>query len=211
MLAWLCETQQNDGHLSTGFTSTLPAMMELSNRGHVDLATKLALDHRFPSWGYAVDNGATTLWERWDGYVPERGLQDSGMNSFNHYAFGAVGEWMTRVLGGIEFDEDHPGWSHFAIHPRAGSGVSSVRAEQATIRGRILSAWSRANGAFELEVAIPANTSATVTIPAKDIGAITEGGRSIQEAAPNVKVVSVKDGEAVLEVRAGRYKLQART
>jgi alpha-L-rhamnosidase len=118
---------------------------------------------------------------------------------------------MTRALGGIELDEDHPGWSRFAIHPRAGSGVTSVHAEQATIRGRIVSAWSRANGAFELEVAIPANTSATVTIPAKDAAAITEGGRPIQEAAPNVKVVTVKDGEATLEVRAGRYKFQART
>src|SRR6202008_4775948 len=79
------------GHLSTGFTSTLPALLELSRRGRTELATKLVLDKTFPSWGYAIEQGATTIWERWDGYVPERGLQDAGMNSFNHYAFGAVG------------------------------------------------------------------------------------------------------------------------
>jgi alpha-L-rhamnosidase len=185
-------------------------MMELSKRGRAALATKLALEHAFPSWGYAIDNGATTLWERWDGYVPERGLQDSGMNSFNHYAFGAVGEWMMRVLGGIDFDEDHPGWSHFAIHPRPGPGLDSAQASYATIRGRIGTAWSRSNGTFDLEVTIPANTSATVTIPAKDAASVTEGGRPIQEAAPYAQVVSAKDSAVVLEVLAGHYKFQGR-
>jgi alpha-L-rhamnosidase len=198
------------GHLSTGFTSTLPALMELSKRGQIELATKLALDHRFPSWGYSIDNGATTLWERWDGFVKGRGFQDAGMNSFNHYAFGAIGEWMMRVVAGIDFDEEHPGWSHFEVHPRAGSGISSVHAERATIHGRVSSVWERSADAFDLEVGIPANTSATVTIPAKDASGLLEGGKPIQEAAPNVRVVSVKGGEAVLEVRAGHYKFQSR-
>ena len=198
------------GHLSTGFTSTLPALMELSNRGQVKLATKLALDHRFPSWGYAIDNGATTLWERWDGYVKERGLQDSGMNSFNHYAFGAIGEWMMRVLAGIDFDEEHPGWSHFAIRPRAGLGIDFVRAERATIRGHIQSKWTRRNDTFDLEVTIPANTSATVTLPTPDVASLTEGGHPIEEAAPNVRVVSIRNREAVLEVSAGSYHFKAR-
>jgi alpha-L-rhamnosidase len=192
------------GHLSTGFTSTLPAMMELSNRGHADLATKLALAHDFPSWGYAIDNGATTLWERWDGFVPERGLQDSGMNSFNHYAFGAVGEWMMRVIAGIEPDEDHPGFAHFSVHPRAGSALSSAAASLDTIRGRISSSWSRTGDAFELEVSIPPNTSATVTLPAKDPASVTEGGQP-------VKAVSSGKGEAVLEVQSGTYRFRSRT
>ena len=191
------------GHLSTGFTSTLPAMMELSRRGRVDLATKLALEHGFPSWGYALDHGATTLWERWDGFVPERGLQNSGMNSFNHYAFGAVGEWMMRVLGGIEPDEDHPGFGHFSVHPRAGTALSSAAASLETIRGRISSSWSRAGDAFELEVSIPPNTSATVTLPAKDAASVTEGGQP-------VKAASSGKGEAVLEVQAGTYRFRSR-
>jgi alpha-L-rhamnosidase len=191
------------GHLSTGFTSTLPALMELSNRGRADLATKLALDHRFPSWGYAVDNGATTLWERWDGFVPERGLQDSGMNSFNHYAFGAIGEWMVRAAAGIEPDEEHPAWSHFRVHPRAGPALTSAAATLDTIRGRISSTWSRTGDAFDLEVSIPPNTSATVTLPAKDPASVTEGGNRIP-------AVSTGNGEAVLELRAGTYHLRSR-
>ncbi len=199
-----------DGHLSTGFTSTLPAMLELSRRGHVELATKLALDHRFPSWGYAVDNGATTLWERWDGYVKERGLQDASMNSFNHYAFGAIGEWMMRVLAGLEPDEEHPGWERFTVHPRPSAGITSVKAEHATIRGRIVSAWSREGGTFRLEVTIPANTSAAVIVPAKDAASVSEGGRPLSEAAPHVRLVSVQAGEAVLDVRAGSYHFESR-
>ncbi|HEV8112266.1 MAG TPA: family 78 glycoside hydrolase catalytic domain [Planctomycetota bacterium] len=200
-----------DGHLSTGFASTLPALMALSERGHVELATKLALDHRFPSWGYAIDNGATTLWERWDGFVKGRGFQDAGMNSFNHYAFGAVGEWMMRVLAGIDLDDEPPGGSRFVIHPRAGSGLRSVTAVRATIRGRVATSWTRDEHSFTLDLTIPANTSATVIVPAKDLAGLTEGGVPIDAAAPNVRVVSIRDGEAVLEVRAGTYAIRSET
>jgi alpha-L-rhamnosidase len=200
-----------DGHLSTGFASTLPALMELSERGHVELATKLALDHRFPSWGYAIDNGATTLWERWDGFVKGRGFQDAGMNSFNHYAFGAVGEWMMRVLAGIDLDDEHSGGSRFVIHPRAGSGLSSVTAVRATIRGRVATSWTRDGSGFTLELTIPANTSAMVIVPAKDASGLTESGQPIEAAAPHVRVVSIENGEAVLDVRAGTYAIRSRT
>lgn len=199
------------GHLSTGFASTLPALVALSNGGRHDLAAKLVLDHRFPSWGYTIDNGATTLWERWDGFVKDRGFQDAGMNSFNHYAFGAVGEWMVRMLAGIDLDPESPGWSRFRIHPRPCAGVNSLRAERATIHGHIVSSWTTNDQGFELEVGIPPNTSATVVIPAKDGAKIEEGGRPVAEAAPNVRVVSVKDGEATLEVRAGKYKFRSKT
>ncbi len=197
------------GHLSTGFASTLPALVELSKGGRHDLAAKLVLGKTFPSWGYEIENGATTLWERWDGFVKDRGFQDPGMNSFDHYAFGAVGEWMMRMLAGIDFDPEHPGWSRFTIHPRPCAGLASVHAERASIRGRIVSGWSLAEGAFDLEVAIPANTSATVVLPARDGAKLEEGGRPIADAAPNVKVLSVKDGEATLDVRAGRYKFRS--
>ena len=197
------------GHLSTGFASTLPALVELSKGGRHDLAAKLVLDKTFPSWGYEIENGATTLWERWDGFVKDRGFQDAGMNSFDHYAFGAVGEWMMRMLAGIELDPEHPGWSRFTIHPRPCAGLTSLHAERASIRGRIVSGWTLADGAFELEVAIPANTSATVVLPARDGSKLQENGRPIADAAPHVKVLSVKDGEATLDVRAGRYKFRS--
>jgi alpha-L-rhamnosidase len=197
------------GHLSTGFASTLPALVELSKGGRHDLAAKLVLDKTFPSWGYEIENGATTLWERWDGFVKDRGFQDPGMNSFDHYAFGAVGEWMMRMLAGIELDPAHPGWSRFTIHPRPCAGVSSLHAERASIRGRIVSGWTLSDGAFELEVAIPANTSATVVLPARDASKLEEGGHPIVDSAPHVKVLSVKDGEATLDVAAGRYKFRS--
>lgn len=194
------------GHLSTGFTSTLPALLELSRRGREKLATKLVLDRSFPSWGYAIEQGATTIWERWDGLVPERGLQDAGMNSFNHYAFGAVGEWMMRTLAGIEPDEDHPGWERFSIHPRPGLQLSFVRAEHDTIRGKIASAWKREGGEFRLDVTIPPNTRAAVFVPAKDAASVTEGDRPLAEAAPHVRFVEMRGPAAVLDVAAGSYR-----
>ena len=194
------------GHLSTGFTSTLPTLLELSKRGRSELATKLVLDKTFPSWGYAIEQGATTIWERWDGFVPERGLQDAGMNSFNHYAFGAVGEWMMRTLAGIEPDPEHPGWSRFSIRPRPGTQLSFVRAEHDSIRGRIASAWEREGGEFRLDVTIPANTRATVHVPAKNESSVTEGGKSLGESAPHVRFVEMRDGAAVLDVAAGSYR-----
>jgi alpha-L-rhamnosidase len=198
------------GHLATGFTSTLPALLELSRRGRTELATKLVLQKSFPSWGYAIDQGATTIWERFDAYVPERGLQDAGMNSFNHYAFGAVGEWMMRILAGIEPDDSHLAWERFSIHPRPGPQLSSVRAEHDTVRGKIASAWSRANGEFRLDVTVPPNTSATVFVPAKDAASVTEGGAPLAQAAPHVRFVGMRGGEAVLEVAAGSYRFVGR-
>jgi alpha-L-rhamnosidase len=198
--------EEYGGHLSTGFTSTLPALLELSRRGRTDLATKLVLQKTFPSWGYAIEQGATTIWERWDGLVPGRGLQDAGMNSFNHFAFGAVGEWMMRILAGIEPDEEHPGWERFSIHPRPGSQLSFVRATHRTIRGEIASAWSRENGEFHLDVTVPANTRATVFVPARDASSVTEGGQPLARAAPHVRFLEMRDGEAVLDVAAGSYR-----
>ena len=87
------------------------------------LGRRLHADQRHDvpvSWGYSIENGATTIWERWDGYVKGRGFQDKGMNSFNHYAIGAVGEWMYRVMLGINTDDAHPGYKHFVMRPRAG-------------------------------------------------------------------------------------------
>ena len=168
------------------------------------------LQKSFPSWGYAIEQGATTIWERFDAYVPERGLQDAGMNSFNHYAFGAVGEWMMRILAGIEPDENRVAWERFSIHPRPGPQLASVRAEHDTVRGKIASAWSREGGEFRLDVTVPPNTSATVYVPAKDAASVTEGGAPLAQAAPHVRFVGMRGGEAVLDVAAGSYQFVGR-
>ena len=157
--------EKYDGHLSTGIQTTHRAMMELSDRGYGDLAWKLIMDRRFPSWLYMIDNGATTIWERWDGYVKDRGFQDPGMNSLNHWALGSVGEWMWRNIIGLQPDEESPGWKHFTIAPKPGGGVTWAKGEYESIHGRIQVEWKIRNKTFKLDVTIPPNTTATVVLP----------------------------------------------
>ncbi len=101
-------------------------MLQLSKLGQNELAYQLVESERFPSWGYSIAQGATTIWERWDGFVKGRGFQDKGMNSFNHYSLGAVGEWLYSVVLGINFDEDKPGMEHIILRPMPG-GYITVR------------------------------------------------------------------------------------
>jgi len=153
------------GHLSTGIQSTLRMMLELTRWGYTDIAYALMNKTTIPSWGYMVENGGTTIWERWDGFVEGRGYQNPGMNSFNHYAIGAVGEWMYRVIGGLNPDPVAPGWKHFVIRPIPGGGLTWARCAFESPRGRIESNWKLQGNAFELDVLIPPNARATVALP----------------------------------------------
>jgi len=162
------------GHLSTGIQSTVRAMLELTRWGYADLAYDLMLRRTIPSWGYMVEHGGTTIWERWDGWVEGRGFQNPGMNSFNHYAIGAVGEWMYRVIGGLNPDENAPGWKHFFVRPippvrsvgeGGGGGLTWAKVGYKSIRGPIRSEWRIEAGRFTLDVAVPPNTTATVQLP----------------------------------------------
>ncbi|MCW5553325.1 MAG: glycoside hydrolase family 78 protein [Verrucomicrobiae bacterium] len=166
-------------HLSTGIQTTHRAMLELTRHGESALAWQLLTNRTFPSWRYMIDNGATTIWERWDGYVQGRGFQDAGMNSFNHWAFGAVGEWIWRNLAGFNPDETQPGWKHFTIAPRPGGGVTWSKAEYQSIRGRIACDWRIESGELAVHVLVPPNTTASLLLPASDATRITEGGRVI--------------------------------
>jgi len=197
------------GHMSTGFHSTYRMMLELTRAGHSDVAYKLINTQTFPSWGYSIENGATTIWERWDGYVKGRGFQNKSMNSFNHYAIGAVGEWMYRVILGINNDDDHPAYQHFVLHPHTGGGLSWAKGSYDSIRGRIASSWSIANGTLSLDVTIPANTTATVYVPAKSAATVTESGKPIS-AASQVKFLRMEDEAAVFLVESGKYHFEAR-
>ncbi|MDK3160830.1 family 78 glycoside hydrolase catalytic domain [Kamptonema cortianum] len=156
-----------NGHMSTGIQTTLRLMLELSRFGYHKEAYDLLTKTTIPSWGYMIENGATTIWERWDGYDRDNGFQDPGMNSFNHYAIGAVGEWMYRVIGGIRPDEAAPGWKHFFIEPVPGGGLSHATCSYESIRGLIKTQWRIDSGTFHLQVTIPANCSATVILPGK--------------------------------------------
>jgi alpha-L-rhamnosidase len=169
--------KRESGKLTTGFQSTIRLMNELSRRGRSDLAYSLALRTEMPSWGYMVENGGTTIWERWDGWVKGRGFQNPGMNSFNHYAIGAVGEWVWRPVAGINPDESEPGYRHFIIRPIPGGGLSSARGEYRAITGTIVSHWRIEDGLFTLDVTVPCNTSATVYLPGCRAGRTVGSGR----------------------------------
>jgi len=197
-----------NGHMSTGFHSTYRMMLELTGSRHNDVAYKLINNRTFPSWGYSIENGATTIWERWDGYVKGRGFQNKGMNSFNHYAIGAVGEWMYRVILGINNDDSHPAYEHFAIRPQPGGGLKWAKGSYNSIRGKIESGWTIIGSKLRLNITIPANTTATVYVPTKDSGSVMEGGKPVTAGA-GVKFLRMEDGAAVYEVQSGAYSFES--
>jgi alpha-L-rhamnosidase len=163
------------GHLTTGFLGTPVLCKALSDNGHLDEAYLLLNRKEYPSWLYPVTKGATTIWERWDGIKPDDTFQNPGMNSFNHYAYGAIGEWMYRVVAGIQIDEANPGYKHIVIEPRPGGGLTSARASVETMYGLVVSRWEIAGSKLTLKVQIPANTTATVKLPNGKVEEIGSG------------------------------------
>ncbi len=154
-----------NNHLSTGFVGVGYLCPVLTEAGYTGAAYTLLLNTTFPSWGYSITQGATTIWERWDGYTPEQGFQDTGMNSFNHYSLGSVGEWLQRYVAGIDTDPGQPGFAHIRIQPCPDRRLSFVRASFESVRGCIESDWTLNGDTFTLNVTVPANTRATVTLP----------------------------------------------
>jgi alpha-L-rhamnosidase len=196
-------------HPSTGIQTSHHMMLALSDNGRHDEAWRLISLRTVPSWGHMIDMGATTIWERWDGYVKGRGFQSPVMNSFNHPAFGAVGEWVWRELAGINPDEQQPGYKHFLLRPRPVGDLAWVKARYDSIRGPITSDWRMADGRFQLHVEIPANTTATVVVPTSAPGSVTEGGKPAG-ASPGVGLVKTVDGTAAMfRVESGRYDFSA--
>lgn len=196
-------------HLSTGIQTTHRALLELARHDHTDVGWQLLTNRSFPGWLYMVDNGATTIWERWDGYVKGRGFQDAGMNSFNHWAFGAVGEWVWRHIVGLNPDDTQPGWKHFTIAPRPGGGVTWARGRYYSIRGEISSDWRIEAGTLTLRVTVPPSTSATIFVPATRPEHVTETGLPAQ-TAPGVKFLRAEKSAAVYQVGSGTFVFQAR-
>jgi alpha-L-rhamnosidase len=154
-----------DYRISTGIHGTVMLMDQLCKYGYTDIAYRLLLSRRFPSWFYSIDQGATTIWERWDGYVAGRGFQDAGMNSFNHVAIGAVGEWLYRHILGIQLDVAQPGFRHFYLKPEPCAELTWAKGNYRSINGNIEVSWTNEGGKFTLDLVVPANTAATVTLP----------------------------------------------
>jgi alpha-L-rhamnosidase len=189
-------------HLSTGFVGLSYLLPTLTQTGHLDIAYRLLANDTFPSWGYSIKNGATTIWERWDGWTEEKGFQTPEMNSFNHYAFGSVGRWLFNTVAGI--DTDGPGYRQVIVRPRPG-GITSAKASYESINGTIVSDWRLRDGTFTLNVTIPANTTATVYVPAGSAETVTEGGRPATRAE-TVRFLRMDQGNAVFAIGSGRYQ-----
>lgn len=191
-------------HITTGFLGTPLLCHVLSDVELTDVAYDLLLQETYPSWLYPIKMGATTIWERWDGMKPDSSFQDPGMNSFNHYAYGAVGDWMYRVVAGLETDQAEPGYKHTLIQPRPGGGLESAMARFNTMYGELLSKWAINDGVFALDIVVPANTRATVRLPNASLDRVTEGGSKL-DAADGVVHSSQDGNEVVVEVGSGQY------
>lgn len=203
--ARLVENIGNYGdHLTTGFLGTPYLCHVLTRFGYTDLAFRLLLQETYPSWLYPVKNGATTIWERWDGQKPDGSFQTPGMNSFNHYAYGAIGDWMYRILVGLDTYDDGPGYKHSKIKPHIGGGFTSASAGLETYYGKLSCEWSLEGGRLSMNVEIPANTVATVYIPAKKSTDISESGKSIVQIK-DIKIAGEEDGYVVLNLGSGKY------
>ena len=194
--------ERRDYHLSTGFLGVDGLLPALTDAGRTDIAYRLLLNEDYPSWGYEIGWDATTVWERWNSINPDGSFNDVGMNSFNHYAYGAVGEWMYRTMAGVSAAA--PGYKKVLIAPEPGDGINQVDFSHDTRYGTVRSAWSVANGPMTLDVTVPANTTAQVRVPAANRWAVTEGGKPIADV-DGVEFVRMRDGDVVLEVGSGTY------
>ena len=199
--------EKNGNKLATGFVGTSYLPHVLSRGGRLDVAYRLLHQKRWPSWLYAVTQGATTIWERWDGWTKEKGFQTTEMNSYNHYAYGAIGEWLYGTVAGLEIDPACPGYKHAIVKPQPGGELTWAQARLATSYGELSSRWEIQDGVLHLAITVPSNTTATLFVPAAQGSPVTESGRPAAEA-PGVKAVGWEDGAAVYRLGAGSYEFR---
>ena len=191
----LCELlDEHDGHLSTGFVGTPYICKALSDNGKLQEAYDLLLKQDYPSWLYQVTQGATTIWEHWDGLKPDGSMWSPAMNSFNHYAYGAIGEWLYTVVAGLNIDEEQPAFKHTIIRPRIGGDLSFAQASHLSPYGKISSRWEIQGEKVSIEVSIPANATATL---------ILDDARNVV-SSENVDVIVV-DGTSSCKIGSGDY------
>ena len=157
--------ERNGNHIGTGFVGTPYILHVLEATGHLEVAYRLLEQESFPSWLFPVKNGATTIWEHWDGWTPDKGFKDAGMSSFNHYAYGAVGDWMVSTVAGLELDPAEPGYRHIRFKPRPGGSITNARASLETGFGTAAIAWKIEDDKLVLSLEVPPGTHATLELP----------------------------------------------
>jgi alpha-L-rhamnosidase len=193
-------------HLSTGFLGTKELMLVLSQIGRQDVAFKLLHNTTFPSWGFSITQGATSIWERWDGWTPEKGFQDPGMNSFAHYSFGAVYQWMAENIGGIHAINGAA--KTITIAPQLDPKLTWAKTGYHSPRGDIKTDWKVDGDKLTLNVVVPTNVKATIVVPASDARTVREGGKPLVNANGVAGFELRKNGVAI-EVGGGEYRFES--
>ena len=185
--------EKTNGHIDTGILGAKYLLNALLENGRADVAYRIVSQKDLPSWGWWIEQGATTLWEQWN-----------GTESRNHIMFGDISAWFYKALAGINLDPMAPAFKHFIIKPNPVGGLTSAEASYDSVRGRIVSDWRIADGRLDLKVTIPANTTATVYVPTSDYAAIKEAGKPVADAV-GVRFLRMEDGRTLFEVGSGSY------
>lgn len=199
------DIKSRGNRLSTGFLGTPYLCHVLSANGYTDVAYDLLLQEQYPSWLYPVKMGATTIWERWDGQKTDSTFQDEGMNSFNHYAYGAIGDWMYRVSAGIE--TKGPGYKHLLLQPHPTKKLGYSKASFESSYGKVASGWERKGNTIFVSVSIPSNSDATIVLPVAESGKVSAAGRKIEENK-NFSAFSVENGKLTFKAGSGTYQFE---
>ena len=189
-------------HLSTGFLGTPFLCHVLTRNGYTDVAYDLLLQDTYPSWLYPVKMGATTIWERWDGQKTDSTFQDPGMNSFNHYAYGAIGDWMYRVSAGIETKT--PGYRNLLIQPHVSGKLNLSKASFESPYGKVVSGWERKDGKVYFNIEIPANANATIVLPADSAEKVKENNLPVAQNK-NLNNIHVAGKSLLIDAGSGKY------
>jgi len=200
----VADVEARNDHLSTGFLGTPYLLQTLAEAGRLDVAYRLLFQESYPSWLYPIAHGATTMWERWDTWTEHRGFQDPGMNSLNHYAYGAVGTFLYEVVGGLA--PLAPGYSRVLVRPRPGGGLSWAETRFQSVHGPIRVRWERTAGTLRLEVDVPPGVEAEVHLPSRDVGFVRESGLELAHV-PGLEVVPADEG-VVCRVGSGDYRFE---
>jgi alpha-L-rhamnosidase len=201
------EIQKRGNKLATGFTSSHYVPHILTETGHLEVAYTLLHQKGWPSWLYAVTQGATTIWERWDGWTAEKGFQDAGMNSFNHYAYGAIGAWLYQTVAGIDTDPEQPGYKHTLLHPQPGGGLTYAKASLNSVYGTIESHWEiPTSGGLHWHIVVPPNTTATAYVPCSEKASVTESGLPA-EGAEGITYLRREGNANLYTLQPGTYRL----
>jgi alpha-L-rhamnosidase len=191
--------------LTTGFVGVGYILPALSSAGHASTAYRLLEQDAMPSWRYMVDAGATTIWERWDGWTAERGFQTPAMNSFNHYTLGSIGEWLYRFVLGIDQEPGTSGFGQLLLRPHPGGSLGRARGRYRSVRGPVSAGWERTGDRFTFRVELPPNVTASVRIPSSEAAAVRDAaGNGPVSLAQFPGVRSAQ--EAVFEVGSGVHE-----